>query len=239
MEIRMARTDGGYGVAYSLNTVDTTEALAIILARLDEEGATVAGPTPIAEGAGSGAVWHLSLAPRGDGFAVARWIDDSVVLDARSPDGTSAAAPVTIGSGRGRWRDAPVIRSSGAGYVVGWSDGIGVRVARTDASGVVSSVIDVAPGLLRDVVVEDDGTVALLWTAITGCAHGHFHGEEMVLTRLGADGARLHPDVLVHRDTTGNRFGGALAATGGGLRASYATYAPSVSTAWIVPACVP
>lgn len=231
-QVRLARGGGGFGVVYAVAGEREPGAFFV---RLDESGALVAGPSRVA---GMHDSPPVALAPRGDGFALARWSGDALLFVALTADGAEATAPVTLASASGGWQRGPVLVPSGSGFWIGFSHLPGVRVARIDASGAIEgAVIELETGTLHD-LIEDDDAIALVWSPSSAChGVGASPGEELLLlSRLGA-GQRLHPDVLLHRG--GERFGGSITATASGPWAAYATHGPRESTAWIAPACVP
>jgi len=232
LRVHLARTAGGFGVVYT-DEHGGADPGAYFL-RLDDGGSVAAGPVRLTAPRDP---MQVSLAPRGDGFALGRMSGTSALFVALTADGAEAAPPVTIGTTSGSWLFGPILRPSGSGYVAGWSDAAGAYLTRLDASGAATSSPTVIPrALLIDVVVEVSGVVATSWSPrpCQGAAVG-----DVFLTRIDASGAPLHPDVIVHHDHMGSQTGGVLVDTADGLRASVTTTLTDQSTTWIVPACAP
>jgi hypothetical protein len=231
-QVRLAHGGGGYGVAYAVGGAHEPGAFFV---RLDESGAPAAGPTRVADREASP---QLALAPRGEGFALARWAGDALLFVPLTADGAEAEAPVSLASASGGWQGGPVLVPRGSGYWIGFSHLGGMRAARLDASGgVEGAVIELERGTILD-LLEEEGALAIAWTPLSGClVPGAPPSEELLLvSRLGA-GERLQPDIVLHRGAA--RIGGSLTTTASGLRAAYSTTGPGESTAWIAPACAP
>ncbi len=242
--VHVARGAAGFGVVYHSvpDFGSPSQDEATMYARLDDSGALVGAPVRIGSREAQPEAWESALAPRGEGSASVHTTADAMLFYALEADGT-VGAPTTLDLRRGRWSWPANVRMlpSGSGYVIGWSDETGLRVARTDSSGVRSEpIVDLATGDLADMVLESDGTLAIVWTPIVAC---HFpiasSPDRLMLSRIDGAGARLHPDVVVRQTENGDTYGASIVATDEGLRMAYFDLASRDPSASIVSACAP
>jgi hypothetical protein len=232
----------GFGVVYAAGDGGFPLDAESFFARLDDSGALIAAPAPVGS-EGSGFTDRIANTSHGDGYALARWDGDAVVFHTLGADG-SVSAPVPIAENLGDDPHGHVrMHASAAGYAVAWTDAMGLRLARTDANGTLDgAIVDLGPSDLDDMIVEDDGTIALVWTSRLSC---WLRNGQLMLTRVEG-GERVHPDVVVDREPAGSGLNEAsLAWTPSGLLVVYTDIivnseeSTSQYRLWMVSACAP